>query len=83
VFRTYMMHLNVLRWCTTGFLPCHASNEVMPSTLFVGQLFRTYIAAFTASPQNHPGRPLAFSILLAVATTVPFRCSITSFYYEM
>jgi hypothetical protein len=28
--------------------------------------------AFTASPQNHLGRPLAFSMLLAVATTVPF-----------
>jgi hypothetical protein len=72
VFRTYMMHPNVLSWCTAGFLPCHALNGVMPSTLFVGHLFRTYTAAFTASPQNHLGRPLAFSMLLVVATTVPF-----------
>jgi hypothetical protein len=72
VFHTYMMHPNVLRWCTIGFLPFHASNGVMPSTLFIGHLFRTYTAVFTASPQNHPGRPLAFNVLLAVATTTPF-----------
>jgi hypothetical protein len=79
VFRTYMMHPNVLRWCTVGFLLCHASNGVMPSTLFVGHIFRTYTTTFTTSPQNHPGRPLAFNMLLAVVTTVPFRRLMTPF----
>jgi hypothetical protein len=69
VFRTYTMHSNVLRWCIAYFLPCHASNRVMP---FIGHLFSTYTTAFTASPQKHPGKPLAFSMLLAVANTVPF-----------
>jgi hypothetical protein len=73
MFRTYTMHQNVLRWCTVGFLPCHASNGVMPSTPFVGHLFSTYTVAFTASLQNHPGRPLAFNMLLEVATTVLFQ----------
>jgi hypothetical protein len=44
----------------------------MPSTLYVRHLFRTYTTVFTASLQNHPGRPLAFSMLLADATTVLF-----------
>jgi hypothetical protein len=50
VFHTYTMHPNVLRWCTAGFLPCHASNGTMLSTLFIGHLFRTYTTAFTTSP---------------------------------
>jgi hypothetical protein len=66
------MHPNVLRLCTTDFLPCHTSNGVMPSMLFIGHIFNTYTTVFTTSPQNHPGRPLAFSMLLAVATTVLF-----------
>jgi hypothetical protein len=72
VFQTYMMHPNILRWCTADFFPYHASNGVMPSMLFVGNLFSTYTTVLIASPQNHPERPLTFSMLLAVATTEPF-----------
>jgi hypothetical protein len=77
------MHPNVLRWCTVDLLLCHTSNEVMPLVLFIGHMFSTYIAAFTALPQNHPGRPLAFNMLLAVATTVLFRRLTTPFYCRM
>jgi hypothetical protein len=66
------MHLNVLRWCTIDFLLCHASNGVIPSMFFIGHLFRAYTAAFTASPQNCLGKPLAFNMFLVVATTVSF-----------
>jgi hypothetical protein len=65
------------------FYPCHASNGVMTSMLFVEHLFSTYTAVLTASPQNHPRRPLALSMLLAVATNVPFRHPMTPFCYGL
>jgi hypothetical protein len=80
MFWMYTMHPNVLRLCTVGFFPCHISNRVMASTLFVRHLFSTYTTILTASPQNHLRRPLALSKLLVVATTMPFRCSMTSFW---
>jgi hypothetical protein len=33
VFQTYTIHPNVLRWCTAGFFPCHASNACRPHSL--------------------------------------------------
>lgn len=41
--------------------------------------FRRKTAVVTASPQNRPGIPFAFIILLAVASTVWFRRSTTPF----
>jgi hypothetical protein len=51
----------------------------MSSTLFVEHMFNTYIAILTGSPQNHPGRFVALSMLLTVATIVSFRRSTTTF----
>ena len=38
---------------------------------------------FTASPQNHPGKDLAFIILLAMPITVWLRLSTTPFCYDV
>jgi len=80
VFFTCPMQPNVLRKDTSGFLPCHASNGVVPSKLLVGAQFRMNTAVLTASPQNAAGIFLAFSMLLAMPTTIWFLLSITSFY---
>ncbi|CAA7389734.1 unnamed protein product [Spirodela intermedia] len=69
------MHPNTFRWCTASFFPCHTSEGVMPSTLFVGHRFKMYTAVATISPQNQPGSPFALSMLLAVATTLGESCT--------
>ena len=54
------MQPNILRWCTASFFPCHASNGVMPSTLFVGHLFSTYTAVLTTLLAKPARQPLRF-----------------------
>jgi len=62
---------------TSGFLPCHASNGVVPFRLLVGARFRMNTAVLTASPQNAAGILLAFSMLLTMPTTDWFLLSTT------
>src|SRR6185503_1908889 len=79
VFLTCPTQPNVLRKDTSGFLPCQASNGVVPFRLLVGVRFRMNTAVLTASPQNAVGIFLAFSMLLAMPTTVWFLLSTTPF----
>ena len=79
VFFKCLTQPNVLRKDTSGFLPCQASNGVVPSKLLVGARFRMNTAVLTASPQNAVGIFLAFNMLLAMPTTVWFLLSTTPF----
>ena len=79
VFFTSPTQPNVLRKDTSGFLPCQASNGVVPSKVLVGPWFRMTTAVLTASPQNAAGILLALSMLLAMPTTVWFLLSMTPF----
>jgi len=79
VFFTCPTQPNVQRKDTFEFLPCQASNGVVPFRLLVGARFRMNTAMLTTSPQNAAGILLALSMLLAMPTTVWFLLSTTSF----
>jgi hypothetical protein len=73
---TWATHPNTRRCLTEGFLSCHTSFGVHPSTLRVKEQVRTY----TASPQKKLVIFLSFIMLLAMRTTVWFWCLTTPFF---
>jgi hypothetical protein len=50
MFQMYMIHPNIIRWCTAGLFPCYATNGVTSFILFIGHMFNTYTTVLTASP---------------------------------
>jgi hypothetical protein len=64
-----------------GFLPDHASINILSVTTFVRHLFRKYTIMDTASAQNVFERPLSFSLDLAISITVLFFFYILYFVY--
>lgn len=75
----WVRHPKILIWLIHGFSLVQASYGVPPVNPRVGNLFSTYIEGLSASLQNIEGISFSFRKLLIMETTVPFRCSTTSF----
>lgn len=74
-----VMDQNTFKWLKLGLTSDQHSVGMIPSSLFVGNLFNMYVTVDITSPHNSFGRCLTFNIIPTIFIMVQFFLSLIPF----